>query len=196
MVMLTVESCFEFLHVNTVRMLVAACALIVAKIIDDEPVFITATAELLKVDAGLLVAAERFVVSVLLQTSHRTGRRVTRTAYACPLLRCYEACASACDTYLRELAATHIACCYRVALAVRMRMARRAERSAAQSATGGEKLAAAALSPCCIMSWPYQATPDVMQPFVLDSKGALRLKGLAPFGSVEKSRYWFTPANY
>jgi hypothetical protein len=183
-----IESCFEFILENTVRMLVNACALVVAKIVNDEQLCIIDAAELLKVDVAQLGAAEHVVISVLLQTSHPSGLLIAPTAYARPLLISYEAYDSACSFVMRELAATHIAGSWHRTLAVRMRLARRAERSAARSATNNlaAKLEAVAKldtaiqrayrkaalanttpSPVCITSQPDLAMET---PFVLDSK--------------------------
>jgi hypothetical protein len=140
MLIATIESCFEFLHPQTVRMIVNACALVVAKIVNDERLYIVDAAEVLEVDVAQLQTAEHFITSVLLQTSHPSGHRIAPTKYARPLLISYAAYAPACDAIMRDIAATHIASSFRRALAVRMLLARRAERVVAHPATS--KLAA------------------------------------------------------
>jgi hypothetical protein len=134
-----IESCFEFLHPNTVRMIVNACALVVAKIVDDETLYIVDAAEVLKVDVAQLKSAEHFVIAVLLRTSHPSGRRIAPTKYVRSPLRSYAAYNPACTLFMREIAATQIADSWR------LRLARRAERVAAQPATNklAAKLAAA-----------------------------------------------------
>ena len=70
-----VESCFESLVPTTSRMLVNAAALIVFKTINDETLCIIDAARFLKVDeVAQLRACEHYVLSVLLQTSHPSGR--------------------------------------------------------------------------------------------------------------------------
>ena len=171
------ESCFELLLRNTLRMVITACALVGTKIVYDEQVRTVDAAQLLKVDVALLKAAEHVVFSVLLQTSHPSGQRIAPTAYARPLISSYAAYAPACTGLMRALAARHIASSWRRTLAVRMLSARRAEHVAARSATNklATKLAAVAAlaaaaiamqrayrkaalaktaSPVCTMSWP------------------------------------------
>ena len=144
MLIAMLESCFEFLHTRTVRMLVNTCALIVTKIINDDRLFIDDAAEVLEVDVAQLQTAEHFCLSVLLQTSHPSGLRIAPTKYARPLLGSYAMYNPACDVIMREIAATHIACSWRKT-AVRMQLERRAERVATQPATNklAAKLAAA-----------------------------------------------------
>ena len=145
MLIAMLESCFEFLHTKTVRMLVNACALSTAKIITDEELSLINAAEVLNADVAQLRAAEHLVIAVLLRTSHPSGQRIAPTKYARPLLGSYAMYNPACDAIMREIAATHIACSWRKTLAVRMLLERRAERVATQPATNklAAKLAAA-----------------------------------------------------
>jgi uncharacterized membrane protein YgcG len=195
MLIAMIESCFEFLLPETLRMVVNACALVSAEIFYDEQVRTIDAAKLLKVDVAQLKAAEHVVISVLLQTSHPSGHRIAPTAYALPLISSYETYAPACTILMRELVATHIAGSWRRTLAVRMRLARRAGHVAARPATNklAAKLAAAAklataaiamqrayrkaalaktASPICIMSWPSRREPVAFEEvaFGLDSK--------------------------
>ena len=189
MLIAMIESCFELLLPETLRMVVNACALVGAKIFYDEQVRTIDAARRLKVNVAQLKAAEHVVISVLLQTSHPSGHRIAPTAYARPLISSYETYSPACAAIMREIAASHVACSWRRMLAVRMRLARRAEHVAAQSATNklAAKLAAAATtmqrayrkaaraktaSPVSIMCWPSRMAPAAFEEeaFGLDSK--------------------------
>ena len=60
-----IASCLDYVSLGTLRMLVAGSALVVAKIINDEPVFTSDAADLLRLDRSKLGRAENFVCSVL-----------------------------------------------------------------------------------------------------------------------------------
>ena len=142
-----VESCFESLVPTTTRMLVNAAALIVFKTINDETLCIVDAARLLKVDdVAQLRACEHYVLSVLLQTSHPSGLCIAPSAYARPLLSSFEEYAAACTFVLRERAATHIASSWRRTLAVRVLLARLAERVASRTRLAAKLQAAAELA--------------------------------------------------
>ena len=169
MLIAIIESCFEFLHPQTVRMLVNTCALVVAKIVNDERLYIVDAAEVLEVDIAQLRAAEHFVFSVLLRTSHPSGLRIAPTKYARALLSSYETYSPACDAIMREIGATHIAGCWRRTLAVQL-----AYRKAAL---------ATAQSPVCIMSGPGRASPVAKKaaPSAMDSMDAQRRPTASPW---------------
>jgi hypothetical protein len=198
MLIANIESCFEPLGPNSVRMLVKACALVVFKVLNDYVLLLVDAAELLDVDFAQLRAAEHYVISVLLQTSHPSGRRVNPTGKARPLISSYAAYAPACAIVMRGLASTHIACSWRRTLAVRtvrtVRAARSATRKLAAKLHAAAKLAAAitmqrayrkaalasgrvvAPSPTCIMSFPVRAAPVATKvAFVFDSDAERRL---------------------
>lgn len=108
-----IESCYDFLHPLTARMIIASSCLVVAKTVDDDRLFLQDAAPVIGLSLRRLVRAELFVCSILFGFSAPSGRRLVCTSYARPLIASYASYAPPCLAVVYGLAATHIQSCTR-----------------------------------------------------------------------------------